>query len=83
MESGGGRSSEERQAAAEARARARTGDTRTGDEDLLVGGAEPARAPEGVSRHYGGGDVYARRRLLAFGAGAIVLLILFLLLVGC
>lgn len=69
--------------AAEARARARSGDTQTGDENLVAGGGEPASAPEGISRHYGGGDVYARRRLLAFGAGAIVLLILFLLLVGC
>jgi len=83
MESGGGRSAGERQAAAEARARARSGDTQTGDENLLEGGTKPARAPAGISRHYGGGDVYARRRLLAFGAGAIILLILFLLLVGC
>jgi len=83
MESDGGRSAEERQVAAEARARARSGDTQTGDENLVAGGGEPAGAPEGISRHYGGGDVYARRRLLAFGAGAVVLLILFLLLVGC
>lgn len=83
MESGRGRSADERRAAAEARARARTGEPRTGDEDLRAGGGEPARAPEGISRHYGGGDVYARRRLLAFGAAAIVLLLIFLFLVGC
>ena len=83
MESSGGRSAEERREAAEARARARSGEARTGDEDLMAPGGEPARAPEGISRHYGGSDVYARRRLLAFGAAAIVLLILFLLVVGC
>lgn len=88
MESGRGRSSEERRAAAEARARARTGDPRTGDEDLLTPAGEPARAPDEVIKRASGrlegpSDVYARRRLLAFGAAAIVLFILFLLLVGC
>ncbi len=88
MESGGGRSSEERQAAAEARARARSGAPQTGDEDLMAPGGEPHRAPDEVIKRASGrlegpSDIYARRRLLAFGAAAIVLFILFLLLVGC
>ena len=88
MESGRGRSGEERRAAAEARARARTGDPRTGDEDLTAPGGEPGRAPDDVIRRASGrlgngDDVYARRRLLAFGAAAIVLIFLFLVLVGC
>jgi hypothetical protein len=88
MESGRGRSAEERRAAAEARARARSGETRTGDEDLMAPGGEPGRAPDEVIRRASGrlegpSDVYARRRLLAFGAAAIVLLFLFLVLVGC
>lgn len=88
MESSGGRSSDERRAAAEARARARSGDHRTGDEDLLAPGGEPARAPDDVikrasGRFEGPSDVYARRRLLAFGAAAIVVLFLFLVVVGC
>jgi len=36
-----------------------------------------------MSRHYAGGDIYARRRAIAMGAGAGVVIILFLLLVGC
>jgi hypothetical protein len=88
MESGRGRSGDERRAAAEARARARSGEPRTGDDDLTAHGGEPGRAPDDVIRRAGGrlegpSDVYARRRLLAFGAAAIVLFILFLLLVGC
>jgi hypothetical protein len=87
----GGRSPDERRAAAEARARARGGreedpasprdevDEERIDEELV------RRSPEGrpMSRHYGGEDVYGRRRL--FGAAAIVALIfvLFLLLQGC
>ena len=91
MERGGGRSPEERRAAAEARARVR-GDREAEapaegepmdedriDEELV------RRSPEGrpMSRHYGGEDVYGRRRL--FGAAAIVALIfvLILLMQGC
>ena len=54
----------------------------------MAPGSEPARAPDEVIRRASGrlgdgGDIYARRRLLAFGAAAIVLLFLFLVLVGC
>ena len=68
MESSG-RSPEERRAAAEARARARAGEPpATGDEELL-GGTGPRGAAGQLSRHYGGGDVYMRRRLIAAGVG--------------
>jgi hypothetical protein len=81
MESGG-RSSEERRAAAEARARARSGEPATGDEDLLEGTGP--REPEGeVARHYGGGDVYLRRRLIALGAVIVLIVVIFLLVGGC
>jgi hypothetical protein len=80
MESSG-RSSEERRAAAEARARARTGEPPdTGDEELL-GGSGPRGADGEMSRHYGGPDVYMRRRLIA-GVAVIVLIVLIFLLVG-
>ena len=36
-----------------------------------------------ISRHYGGGDVYGRRRLIAAVAVIAVLLLLFLVFVGC
>jgi hypothetical protein len=80
MESSG-RSPDERRAAAEARARARTGEPPdTGDEELL--GETGSRGAEGpMSRHYGGPDLYMRRRLIA-GAAVIVLIILIFLLVG-
>lgn len=81
MESGRGRTPEERQAAAEARARARSGSPQTGDEDLLAPAGRPARAPEGISR-YGGAD-YGRRRMVAIGVGVAVLFLLFLVFVGC
>jgi hypothetical protein len=82
MESSG-RSPEERRAAADARARARSGEPpATGDEEL-IGGTGPRGAEGDLSRHYGGPDVYMRRRLLA-GAAVIVLIIaLFLLVGGC
>jgi hypothetical protein len=90
MESGG-RTPEERRAAAQARARARRGQPRaTGDEEDLgeagPGGADDAGARAGESRHmgvrrYGGLDVYLRRRLVA-GAVVIVLIIAIFLLVG-
>jgi hypothetical protein len=80
MESSG-RSSEERRAAAEARARARSGEPPdTGDEELL-GGSGPRGADGEMSRHYGGPDLYMRRRLIA-GAAVIVLIVLIFLLVG-
>lgn len=82
MESSG-RSPEERRAAAEARARARSGEpTATGDEELLEGSGQ--RGPEGpVSRHYGGPDVYMRRRLIAGAAVIVLLVVIFLLVGGC
>jgi len=79
MESGD-RSPEERRAAAEARARARRDEPATGDDELLA--ATGRRGAEGpISRHYGGPDVYMRRRLIA-GAAVIVLIIAIFLLVG-
>lgn len=80
---GSGRTPEERRAAAEARARSRRGEPLdTGDEELL----EPAgpRGPEGeVERHYGGGDVYLRRRLIALGVVIVLIIAIFLLVGGC
>jgi hypothetical protein len=82
MESSG-RTPEERQAAAEARSRARRGEPpETGDEELL-GGTGP-RGPEGeMSRHYGGPDVYMRRRLIAGGVAIVLIILIFLLVGGC
>ncbi len=90
MESSG-RSPEERRAAAEARARARSGEPpATGDEELLGGtgqsGPDSARARDSATRdrsvrHYGGPDLYMRRRLMA-GAAVVVLIVLIFLLVG-
>ena len=91
MESGG-RTPEERRAAAEARARARSGEPATGDEDLLEG-TGPRDEEEGRSRdiatrdegqrHYGGGDVYLRRRLVALGVVIVLIIAIFLLVGGC
>jgi hypothetical protein len=82
MESSG-RSSEERRAAAEARARARQGEPpATGDEEL-VEGSGPRGADGPMSRHYGGPDVYMRRRLLAGAAVVVLIILLFLLVGGC
>jgi hypothetical protein len=82
MESSG-RSPEERRAAAEARARARSGEPpATGDEELL-GGTGPRGADGPMSRHYGGPDVYMRRRLIAGVAVVIVIVLIFLALGGC
>ena len=79
----GGRSPEQRRAAAEARARARRGEPpATGDEEL-IGGSAPRGAEGPMSRHYGGPDVYMKRRLIAVGAVILVILLLFLLLGGC
>ncbi len=84
MESGGGRSAEERRAAAEARARAREGEPAPGDDDLVAGGGEPARAPDGISRYNAGGDIYGRRRAIAIGAAVVVVIVLLLVfVVGC
>jgi hypothetical protein len=98
MESGG-RSSDERRAAAEERARARSGrgseppgeptespsPARGGSESR---GEEPPggwQPPEldDMSRHYAGPDVYGQRRLVAVLVIVGIILILFLLLGGC
>jgi hypothetical protein len=76
---GRGRSPEERQAAAEARARAREGRPEPGDEEVLE---TPSHEPGAMNR-YGGSDVFARRRLIGIGAAVIVVILLFLLIVGC
>lgn len=82
MESGG-RTPEERQAAAEARARARSGEPpATGDEELLRG-TGPSGAEGEMSRHYGGPDVYMRRRLIAGGVVIVLIILLFLVVGGC
>jgi hypothetical protein len=47
----------------------------------VIGGAGPRGADGEMSRHYGGPDVYMRRRLIA-GAAVIVLIVLIFLLVG-
>ncbi|HEX3562034.1 MAG TPA: hypothetical protein VHU24_04280 [Solirubrobacterales bacterium] len=82
MESSG-RSPDERRAAAEARARARSGEPpATGDEELLEGAGQ--RGAEGpVSRHYGGPDLYMRRRLIAGAAVIVAIILIFLLVGGC
>ena len=80
MESSG-RSPEERRAAADARARARSGEPPATDDEELIGGTGPRGADGDMSRHYGGPDVYMRRRLYA-GAAVIVLIIAIFLLVG-
>lgn len=90
MEHGGGRSSDEREAARQARQRARSGDEQgipPGDEDDQGSPASEGnwRRPElrSMSRYGGGMDVYTKRRLVAGGAALAVVLILFLLLGGC
>jgi hypothetical protein len=78
-----GRTPEERRAAAEARGRARRGEPpATGDEEL-VSGAGPRGAEGPMSRHYGGPDVYMRRRLVAGAAVIVVIILIFLLIGGC
>lgn len=82
MESGG-RTPEERRAAAEARARSRRGEPAlTGDEEVLEG-AGPRGAEGRMERHYGGGDVYLRRRLVALGVVIVLIIAIFLLVGGC
>jgi hypothetical protein len=82
MESSG-RSPEERRAAAEARARARSGEPpATGDDELLEG-TGPRRAEGPLTRHYGGPDLYMRRRLIAGAAVIVVIILLFVLVGGC
>jgi hypothetical protein len=78
-----GRSPEERRAAAEARARARRGEPLDTADEELIGGSGPRGADGPMSRHYGGPDVYMKRRLIAAGAAILVILLLFLLLGGC
>jgi hypothetical protein len=87
MESGG-RTPEERRAAAQARARSRSAEPpATGDEELLEGSAGRDADDEGSrdigARHYGGGDVYLRRRLIALAAVIVVIVLIFLLVGGC
>jgi hypothetical protein len=78
-----GRTPEERRAAAQARARSRRGEPpETGDEEL-VGGTGPRGAEGQMSRHYGGPDVYMRRRLLALAAVIVLIVAIFLLVGGC
>ena len=78
-----GRTPEERRAAAESRARSRRGEPpETGDEEL-AGGAGPRGAEGQMSRHYGGPDVYMRRRLLALAAVIVLIVAIFLLVGGC
>ena len=82
MESSG-RSPEERRAAAAARARSRSGEPpATGDEELLEGNG-PRGADGPMSRHFGGPDVYMRRRLIAGAVVIAVIILLFLLVGGC
>jgi hypothetical protein len=89
MERGGGRSPEERRAAAEARARARDELPeqldRSESEEQRVDEELVRRSPEGkpMSRHYGAADIYGRRRLFAAAGAAALIFVLFLLLGGC
>lgn len=95
MESGGGRSQEERAAAREARKRARTGPEEGAEELREDPGVSDARGdgedggegwepPDlGSMRRYGGGpDVFMRRRLVAVGLVAVVLVLLLVVLLG-
>jgi hypothetical protein len=36
-----------------------------------------------MGRHYGGSDIYTRRRMIAIGGAILVILLLFLLIAGC
>jgi len=82
MESGG-RTPEERRAAAQARARARSDEPpEYGDEELL-GGNGPRGGEGEMARHYGGPDVYMRRRLVALGVVIVLIVAIFLLVGGC
>lgn len=89
MERGGGRSPDERRAAAEARARARDEAPeqldRSESEEQRVDEEIGRRSPEGrpMSRHYGGDDVYGRRRMFAAAAAVALIFVVFLLLFGC
>jgi hypothetical protein len=82
MESGG-RTPEERRAAAEGRARTRSDEPpATGDEELLEGSGP--RGAEGEMSRYGGGpDIYMRRRLVALGIVIVLIIAIFLLVGGC
>ena len=84
MEGRGARGPDERRAAAEARARARAGQP---VDDETAGGSSSARRDAAdarpMSRHYGGADVYGRRRLYVVLAGVALVILLFLLLSSC
>ncbi|MGE5857220.1 MAG: hypothetical protein ACM31K_01900 [Solirubrobacterales bacterium] len=82
MESSG-RSPEERRSAAEARARARAGEPPATGDDELLSGSGPRGADRPMRRHYGGPDVYLRRRLLAGVAVIVFIVLIFLLVGGC
>jgi hypothetical protein len=49
----------------------------------MLEGAGQRGAKGEMSRHYGGPDVYARRRMIAIAAFVAVVVLLFLLLGGC
>lgn len=88
MERGGGRSPEERAAAAEERERARVADEQgvpLEDEGADERGEGGWSGPDlgSISRYGGGVDVYTRRRVIAGAVVVAVILALFLLLVGC
>lgn len=83
IESGGRRSADERRAAAEARQRAREGRGPEGDAPGEGGEGWAAQERPRMSRHYGGADVYGRRRLIAGVCILIVVLVLFAMLGGC
>jgi hypothetical protein len=88
---GGRRSQEDREAARQARDRAREArelgldepEDRAGDAgDSGEGGWQ--RPDLGSMRRYGGGpDVFMRRRLVAIGIGVVLVLVLFMMLGGC
>jgi hypothetical protein len=61
----------------------REGGEPVGDVEDPSGTSWSRRERPEMSRYTAGGDVYARRRALAGGAVAGVVIILFLLLVGC
>jgi hypothetical protein len=49
----------------------------------LIGGDGPTGAEGPMTRHYGGPDVYMRRRLIAIAAVIILIVLVFLLVRGC
>ena len=82
MESGG-RTPDERRAAAEARTRARRGEPPEAGDNGLLEGTGPRGAEGPMSRYGGGMDVYMRRRLVALAAVIVVIDLNILLVGGC